>query len=303
MRPGTAPDPTRPLAVVTGANTGVGKETARELARVGWTVMMVCRSEPRGRAALDELAGELPGAHLHLMVCDLASLDQVRQLAARLDRLPRLDALVNNAGLFRRAQEATEDGFEVTMAVNHLGHFLLTLLLGNRIRSEGSRIVNVSSNAHRRARMHRAPLLEIMRGTESYSGIVAYGDSKLANILFTRELVRRWGNDGVLAFAVHPGVLATEIWDRNSGLIMRFFQWWKRFMDPPSVGGEAVARLVLDPEVPAPNGGYFDELEPTRPSADAQDDVLARTLWDESRRASGLGPEADEAEPTGAKEP
>ena len=94
---------------------------------------------------------------------------------------------------------------------------------------------------------------------------------------------------------VHPGVLATEIWDRNSGLVMRLFQWWKRFMDPPSVGGEAVSRLVLDPEVPASNGGYFDELEPTPPTADAQDENLARALWNESRRAVELENEADGA--------
>ncbi len=295
MRPGTAPEPTGPLAVVTGANTGVGKETTRELARAGWTVVMVCRSEARGRGAMEEILGECPGEDLRLELCDLSSLDEVRDLAARLALLPRLDALVNNAGLFRRHREATADGFEMTMAVNHLGHFLLTLLLEDRLRAEGSRIVNVSSNAHRRARLRRAPLPEILRGTRPYSGIVSYGDSKLANILFTRELARRWGGDGVLAFAVHPGVLATEIWDRNSGLVMRLLQWWKRFMDPPSVGGKAVSRLVLDREVPASNGGYFDELEPIPPTADAQDENLARALWNESRRAVEVENESDGA--------
>lgn len=270
------------VAVVTGANTGVGKETSRELVRAGWTIVMVCRSEARGRDAMEELLAETPGADLRLELCDLGSLDQVRDLATRLRALPRLDALVNNAGLFRRHLERTPDGYERTMAVNHLGHFLLTLLLESRLRAEGTRIVNVSSNGHRRARLRRAPLAEIFRGTDPYSGIVAYGDSKLANVLFTRELARRWGGDGVLAFAVHPGVLATEIWDRNSGLVMRFLQWWKRFMDPPSVGGEAVSRLVLDPDVASLSGGYFDELEPARPSADALDDGLARSLWEES---------------------
>lgn len=287
MRPAPAPDRVERIAVVTGANTGVGKETTRELARAGWTVVMVCRSETRGKAALEELLAERPGADLRLELCDLESLDEVRELAIRLSKLPRLDALVNNAGLFRRHREHTPDGYERTLAVNHLGHFLLTLLLEDRLRAEGARIVNVSSNGHRRARLHRAPLSDILRGTGSYSGVTAYGDSKLANILFTRELSRRWGGDGVLSFAVHPGVLATEIWDRNSGLVMRLFQWWKRFMDPPSVGGEAVSRLVLDPEIASRNGEYFDELEPVRPSAAALDEELARSLWEESLNAVG----------------
>jgi NAD(P)-dependent dehydrogenase (short-subunit alcohol dehydrogenase family) len=287
MRPAPAPDSFDRIAVVTGANTGVGKETSRELARAGWTVVMVCRSEARGRAAMEELLAERPEADLRLELCDLESLEEVRDLAIRLSKLPRLDALVNNAGLFRRHREHTPDGYERTLAVNHLGHFLLTLLLEERLRAEGARIVNVSSNGHRRARLRRASLGDILRGTEPYSGVTAYGDSKLANILFTRELSRRWGGDGVLAFAVHPGVLATEIWDRNSGLVMRLFQWWKRFMDPPSVGGEAVSRLVLDPEVASRNGEYFDELEPARPSSDALDEELARSLWEESLEAVG----------------
>lgn len=271
------------VAVVTGANSGVGRSTTELLAKAGARVVMVCRDRGRGEkalAAVRRLAGD---DRAELEIADLSSFESVRGLTDRLSaRFDRIEMLVNNAGVFRARRELSVDGFEVTLATNHLGHYLLTVRLMDLLRRGRARIVNVSSNGHRRARLRRAPLAEIFRGTDPYSGIVAYGDSKLANVLFTRELARRWGGDGVLAFAVHPGVLATEIWDRNSGLVMRFLQWWKRFMDPPSVGGEAVSRLVLDPDVASLSGGYFDELEPARPSADALDDGLARSLWEES---------------------
>lgn len=281
------------LVVVTGANSGVGFETARMLAQAGRPVLMVCRSWQRGDAARERILEELPAAEIQLEVCDLASLGQVRELVGRLEeRLDRegrdVGALVNNAGLYRAHLERTEDGFERTLAVNHLSHVLLTLLLENRLRRPGARVVNVSSGGHRGGRLDRRPVDEIFRGEGSYNGWKAYADSKLAQVLFTRELHRRWGPDGMSAFAVHPGVLSTAIWDRNRTLGMMIAKLAKRFMDSPTVGGDAVARLVQDPAVASASGGYFQKRDRAEPAPPAKDQELAREVWNASVRAVGL---------------
>jgi NAD(P)-dependent dehydrogenase (short-subunit alcohol dehydrogenase family) len=280
----------RKLAVVTGANSGVGLETCRELARAGWSVVMVCRDAERGRGALREIESEVPGADLRLELCDLAVQDQVRALAGRveawLDEEGRsLDALVNNAGLYRSGLARTSDGFETTMAVNHLGHFLLTLLLADRLRAPGVRIVNVSSEAHRHARAKGRGWEQIFRGVGSRGGVTAYCDSKLANVLFSQELQRRWGPEGTLAVTVHPGVLSTRIWNGHRSVLRVLVNLMKPFMGSPTLGGEAVCRVVTklpDEEV---RDAYFHRLE--RSAARTPDDggASATELWTASERA------------------
>lgn len=319
----------RPLAMVTGANSGVGLETTRRLAGAGWDVVMLCRSEERAAAAragiLEQLGGggasaPLSEANLPIELCDLSSLDSVRYAAERLGkrvasrfgseeppppaghragsspdqgsdaastREPFL-ALVNNAGLYRAGQEMTEDGFERTLQVNHLGHFLLTNLLEDTLRRPGARVVNVSSGGHRGGRLHKDPLEDIFRGRIAYNGWRAYGDSKQANVLFTRELDRRWGGDGTVCFAVHPGVLATSIWDRNRTFGMFLAKLLKPLMGSPDAGGEAVSRLVMDPEVADESGGYFNKLEAEMPAPNARDAEFAVRVWEVSARAVGL---------------
>lgn len=281
--------------VITGANSGVGFEASRILAGDGWDVVMVSRSPDRGQAALEKVRAEHPGASLSVEQCDLASFAQVRDLASRLGAAEEdgdgpVHALVNNAGLYRANREITEDGFERTMAVNHLGHFLLTSLLKSNLRASGARIVNVSSGGHSMGRLSAGSIDSVFRGEERYDGWRYYGHSKLANVLFSAELHRRWNGDGVEAFAVHPGVLSTAIWDRNRTFGMFIAKLAKPFMDSPEVGGRAVSRLVSDPEVSSKSGGYFRKQDHAAPSALAQDEALARALWDASEAAVGLEP-------------
>lgn len=278
------------LALVTGANSGVGRETTRALAREGWTVLMLCRSLDRGQSALDEIAAEgLPGS-LHLLRLDLGDLDDVRRASVRIgewadERDLGIDALVNNAGLYRAPLEHTPQGFERTMAVSHLGHFLLTRELEPRLRREGVRIVNVSSEGHRRAKLTRRPLTDILRGEGPYGGVQAYCDAKLANVLFSEELQRRWGGDGVAATSVHPGVLATGIWDRNRNVLMWLARLFKPFMGDPARGGRAVSRLVTTLPAEEVAGRYFKEEARVEAEPPAGDPELAAELWRVSEEA------------------
>lgn len=271
-------------AVLTGANSGVGRSATEMLLRAGVHVTMICRSRVRGEQALEELRdlAAAAGADVALEVADMSRLDDVRRAGARIAaRLPAIDILVNNAGVSQARCVESAEGFELTFATNHLGHFLLTHLLLERLESGRGRIVNVSSRGHRGGDLRRAPLEDIARGRAWRGALQAYGDSKLANILFTTESVRRWGGRRVTANSVHPGVLATEIWKKTPVLVrllLRPFTW---FMDKPEVGGAAVMNLVRDPaRDDVVNGLYFSELDEEQPSAQARDEVLARELWD-----------------------
>lgn len=285
------------VAVVTGANSGVGFHTTRHLVEYGWQVVMVCRSEERGSEARASIVEEYPDARVDLRLHDLASLDDVVALSDHLRGLPRLDALVNNAGVFMQSLEHTGDGFEKTLGVNHVAHMLLTLRLEDRLRRSGGRVVNVSSESHRGGRLRRAPIDDILRGRQpKYSGLVAYSDSKLANVLFTREIVRRWGQDGAVSFALHPGVLSSRIWDNAKGLLRVFSFLMRPFMQDPEVGGRATAACVTDDGLAEDdNGAYLKKFEIVEASADARDDDLARELWEVT--ASAIRPWLDRPAP------
>ncbi len=195
--------------VVTGANSGIGKATAEALAGAGARTVLTARSETSGREAVADIRRSTGSDDVELVLFDLADLDSVRRGAADLlERCDRIDVLVNNAGLILSERTETKDGFEATFGINHLGPFLLTTLLLDRIiASAPARIVNVSSTAHRSAR--RGLDFDDLQSTKRYTGMQAYGRSKLANILFTTELARRLEGTGVTANAVHPGTVAT----------------------------------------------------------------------------------------------
>ena len=277
-------DLTGRIAIVTGASSGVGRSAAALLAAAGAGVTLVCRDRARGERALHELERSFPGT-VALELTDLACPGAVRALASRLrDRLDRIDILVNNAGISRDRLETTVDGFERTFATNHLGHFLLTHLLLDRLR--GGRIVNVSSTAHRFGDLRRAPLPAIASGSAWQGGFRAYSDSKLANVLFTVESARRWRELGVAANALHPGILATSIWNRYRGVVGVTLRALTAFMCSPDTGGAAV--LALIGRSASVSGRYFRVDTERRPHRQADDRSLARELWERSAAWTGL---------------
>ena len=275
-------------AVVTGANSGLGRSVTELLLAAGAAVTLVCRDRQRGERALAEVSAAHPGAAATLEIADLAALDSVRELGGRLQARPaRVDVLVNNAGAWRNRLELTQDGFERTLATNHLGHFLLTHLLLERLQ-DGAQIVNVSSEVHRSADLRRAPLEEIVRGRAWKGGFQAYADSKLANVLFTVEAVRRWEGAGITVNAVHPGALATRIWNQNGGALGLLLRTLKVFLRKPEVGGKVVLGLVRRPPSERVSGRYFRVDTEAAPHQQAGDPELAAALWQQSAAWSGL---------------
>lgn len=274
--------------VLTGGTSGIGLEAARLLVRRGIPVLITGRNPDRGRAARSLLEAEAPGVPVRLELCDLGDLDEVRRLGERILQagLP-LRGLLNNAGLHLPRLEHSPQGFERTLASNHLGHFLLTRILEEPLRAGRARIVNVSSGAHRYARWDRGATGAILRGTRPYLGPLAYANSKLANLLFGRGLAERWGSD-VTVHGLHPGVLATSIWDRNGRWATRLLSGLKPRMEGPEAGGRALAALAIDPAFGSGDGGYFRQTHPQRPSANALDPELSRELWEFSSVAAGL---------------
>lgn len=252
---------------------------------------MVSRDPKRAETALRKLEALGPGRATS-QLADLGSFDSVRGLAERvLGQVPRLDVIVNNAGVFRPLKGVSEDGVELTMAVNYLGHYLLTRLLSPLWESHPVVVVNVSSDGHRSGDLRRRPLEDVLRGVGGYRGLKAYGDSKMANILFTAELRRRYGNGGLKAAAVHPGVLATRIWNRNWDPLSLFMRGVKPVLGRPKTGAKAVMNIV-DLAFEAPELAlYFDKKKPGTPAAQSTDEGLAKELWDLSEQVTGMAGE------------
>lgn len=246
------PDQAGKVAIVTGANSGIGLETARYLAVRGARVLLACRSESKANAAMEEIRKSAPSAKLEFVRLDLADLDQVRQFAeVILTKEERIDLLINNAGVMVPPESATKQGFELQFGVNHLGHFALTgLLLPRILATPDARIVNVSSQAHRFGKMNFGDLDFKKRG---YKAGPAYGQSKLANLLFTFELQRRLdaAGEGVIVTAAHPGWTATNL-QQNAGFVERLNPLFG--MTPPD-GALPTLRAATDPR--AIGGDYF----------------------------------------------
>jgi NAD(P)-dependent dehydrogenase (short-subunit alcohol dehydrogenase family) len=274
------------VVLVTGGNTGIGKETAAALAGMGATVAFTSRDASKGAATASELS-QRTGAEVVCLALDLASFASIRRFASDfLARYDRLDVLVNNAGLINGRRTETEDGFETTFGVNHLGHFLLTQLLLDRIKSSApARIVNVSSDAHRSVRQGLD--FDDLQATRGYSFMRAYGGSKLANIYFTRELARRLDGAGVTANAVHPGGVATGFGMDGDlpGLLGFGYSFFVRpFLRTPAKGAETSVYLASSPDVAGVTGKYFADCRESQPIPVALDDDAARRLWQVSEQ-------------------
>jgi NAD(P)-dependent dehydrogenase (short-subunit alcohol dehydrogenase family) len=272
--------------LVTGANSGIGLEIARGLAERGATVLMVARSPVRGQEARDDVVASTGNEAVEVLFYDLGSQRQVRQLASEvLDRFDQLHVLVNNAGLTLGERTMTEDGVETTFAVNHLAPFLLTELLRERlIASSPARVVTVASDAHSGSTID----FDDLSGENGYSGWQAYGQSKLANILFTNELSRRLEGTGVTATCLHPGVVSTGFGRRGPGFIRVFQKFAGVLLLSPEKGADTAIYLATSPEVEGESGGYYVKRRLKEPSRAARDPDTADRLWDVSRRLTGL---------------
>lgn len=272
------------VCLVTGSTSGIGKEIAAGLAGMGATVVLAGRSREKCEAAVQEIAARgVPASQLSYFVADLSSQESVRQLAKEfIDNYDRLHVLVNNAGVFVQKRELTADGIERTFAVNHLAPFLLTNLLLDRLKAGApSRIVTTSSIAHRGAKMDFADL----QMSKSYGSIRAYGQSKLANILFTRELARRLQGTGVTANCFHPGAVRTNL-VRGSGYGL---VWGAAsvFFTSPEKGADTAVYLASSGEVEGVSGEYFVKRKQARASDPAYDSDAAERLWEASEKLTG----------------
>ena len=284
-------DMTGKTVVVTGGNSGIGKQTALALARAGARVMVTARDQARGKAAVTALRSDSGGGEVELVVFDLGDLAAVRAGAAELlARCDRIDVLVNNAGVVLSQRCESKDGFEATFAVNHLGPFLLTNLLLDRMKqSAPARIVTVASTAHKGAPHGRD--FNDLQTTARYRGMQVYSRAKLANIYFTTELARRLDGTAVTANCLHPGTVATG-YGRDgdiSGLLALGLKVSAPFFLTPEKGARTSIYLASSPEVSEVSGKYFVKGKPRLPSKAAQDDAAAKRLWQISEEL--VGPE------------
>lgn len=273
------PDLRGKVCLVTGANTGIGRITAQELARRGAHVFVAARTIQKAQPVVDAIKAETGNDEVEAFALELSSLRKVKESAAAfLARDLPLHVLVNNAGLAGQRGQ-TEDGFELAFGVNHLGHFLFTTTLLDRLKASApSRIVNVASASHYQAK-DGIDFDAVRRPTASVTGMPEYAVSKLANVLFTKELANRLEGTGVTAYALHPGVVATDVWRRLPGPV----SWLaKRFMISPEEGAQTTLYCATDPSIASDSGRYYDKCREKRPSRKAEDAALARELWERS---------------------
>lgn len=274
------------VCVVTGGTSGIGLVAAERLAGMGARLLLVGRDRTRGEVALARLKAKAPRATARILYADLSSLGEMERAAREIAALePRIDVLVNNAGAMFQTRGVTADGLERTFALNHLSYFVLS----NRLRdclvaAAPARIVNTASGAH----MGQALDFADLQSERGYRGFTVYGRSKLANILFTREMARRLAGTGVTANCLHPGFVATRFGDNNGPLFRIGIAVAKRFALSPEKGAETIVYLASSPEVATVTGGYFYQCRPATPSGAALDDAAARRLWDESARIAKL---------------
>uniref|UniRef100_A0A6B2E6Y8 Putative dehydrogenase with different specificities related to short-chain alcohol dehydrogenase n=1 Tax=Phlebotomus kandelakii TaxID=1109342 RepID=A0A6B2E6Y8_9DIPT len=278
------------VVIITGANTGIGKEAALDLARRGAKIYMACRDKSRGEEARMEVIERSGNPHVLFRPLNLASLASVRSFVETFKgEETRLDVLMNNAGVMMiPSKSLTEDGFEMQIGVNHMGHFLLTnLLLDLLKKSAPSRIVNVSSLAHMNGQINK----EDLNSDKSYNRITAYSQSKLANILFTRELAKRLEGTRVTVNALHPGAVNTELLRHIPTFLVFVGQpFLKIFFKTPRNGAQTQIRLAVDPALEDVTGKYFSDCKEVKPRPQARDDETAAWLWAESVKWTKLSP-------------
>lgn len=274
------------VVLITGGTSGIGKAAATALAAMGARGVIVGSNAQRGEKALAEIQADSRNDSVELMLADLSQQSEVRRFAHEfLERYDRLDVLVNNAGLVRSQRTETADGIETTFAINHLAPFLLTNLLLDRLEETGtSRIITTSSEAQRWGNVD----FDDLQSRRKYRGFPVYGMTKLANIMFTRELADRLRGSGVTANCFHPGAVSTNFGQNNSGPMTLFFRVFKPFMRSPEQGADTLIWLASSPEIEGVRGKYYSDRKEIEAKKIASDPDARKRLWTISESLTGL---------------
>lgn len=275
--------------IITGATSGIGKEAAIEIAKHDTCIIMPVRNLEKGENVKRQIEQQTGNSSIHLIKCELDSFDSIRAFSDEFKkRFDKLSLLVNNAGIWEHKIKETADGIEMNFGVNHLAPFLMTNLLLDEIKKGApSRIVNVSSEAHRYGKMN----FDDPEGRKKFSSMQSYGQSKLANILFTRFLAERMAEDNVIVNCLHPGVVATNLFDKMHPVLRALSS---PFMKNPRKGAKTTVYLAISPEINGQTGGYYVNKKIKRPSKAAMDDNAAERLWKLSMEYTGVTRNLDE---------
>ncbi|KAF4095909.1 retinol dehydrogenase 12 [Onychostoma macrolepis] len=272
--------------IITGANTGIGKETVRDLAKRGARVIMACRDLEKAEAARNELIEDSGNQNIVANKLDLSDTKSIRAFAELINKEEKqVNILINNAGIMMCPYSKTADGFEMQFGVNHLGHFLLTYLLLDLLKkSAPSRIINVASVAHTWGSIH----LDDINSEKGYSPRRAYGQSKLANILCTRSLAKRLQGSGVTVYSLHPGVVQSELFRNLSKPVQIAVKVFSPFTKTTVQGAQTTIYCSVEPKLDNESGGYYSDCAPAQCSREALDDEMAQKLWELSCQMLGI---------------
>src|SRR5713226_940369 len=267
------------VIVITGATSGIGQVAAERLAGMGAGLVLVARDKVRGQAMLARLRERAPGIVHSIHYADLSRLVEMKRVAAEIAAAEaRIDVLINNAGALFGSRQVTEDGLERTFATNHMAYVVLTHGLRERLMASApARVVNTASNAHKRARLD----FDDLQSAHGYRGFKVYGRSKLCNILYTRELARRWAGTGVTANCLHPGFVDTRFGDKSGGMFGVVIKVAKLFAISQEKGAETIVYLASSGDVANTTGKYFYKCREATPTKEARDDGAAKKLWEE----------------------
>jgi NAD(P)-dependent dehydrogenase (short-subunit alcohol dehydrogenase family) len=271
--------------VATGATSGIGQVAVVALAAKGARIVLVARDEKRAETTLLKLEAAAPRLGHSLHLADLSSIAETRRMGLAIAaKEPRVDVLINNAGAVFSDRRVTAEGLERSFALNHMAYFVMTVALREKLAASApARVVSTSSMAHQRAKLD----FDDLQMTKGFNGWKAYGRSKLANILFTRELARRLAGTNVTANCFHPGFVATRFGDEAGGWTTRLLPLMRAFAVTPAEGADTLIHLASSPDVANVTGEYFAKRKIARPSAAARDDASAKRLWDESEKLAG----------------
>jgi retinol dehydrogenase 12 len=274
------------VVVITGATSGIGEVAAQRLAAMGARIVLVARNAARGQKTLTRLPSLGAGAPHSVYYGELSRIADCKRIAAEISAAePHVDVLINNAGALFGSRQVTSDDLEETFATNHMAYFVLTMGLKERLHAaDSARVVSTASDAHKGYTLD----FEDLQAAKSYSAIRAYGRSKLCNILFTRELARRWAGTGITVNCLHPGFVATRFGDASGGFLSSVVRFAKNFAISPEKGAETIVFLASSPEVSTTSGEYFYKCRPATPTAGGRDDTAANRLWNESARLAGM---------------